>query len=89
MDGRDRDDLEFDAEVLGQFFGVGDGMFRAEAAGHGDADDFFLSQGGDGEGGGDGRVDSAGEAQDDAGEAAFADVVAQAEDEGFVHRCNF
>src|SRR5947209_7608850 len=38
MDGRDRDDLEFDAEVLGQFFGVGDGMFRAEAAGHGDAD---------------------------------------------------
>ena len=40
----DRDDVEFDAEVLRQRLGVGDGAFGAEAAGHGDADDFVLSQ---------------------------------------------
>lgn len=37
----------------------------------------------DGDGGGEGGVDSAGEAEDDGGEAAFADVIAQAEDQGF------
>ena len=84
VDRLDGDDVEFDAEIFGELLGVGDGMIGAVSAGHGDADDFVFAEGIDGEGGGERGIDSAGETEDDAFEAALADVVLQSEDEGFV-----
>ena len=55
----DRDDVKFDAEIGGQLPGIGDGMFGAEPAGHGDADDFVFSQRRDRQRGSEGGVDSA------------------------------
>ena len=85
VDGLDRDDVEFDAEIFGQSRRASSTrVIRAESAGHGDADDFVLAQRGDGQGGGQGGIDSAGEAEHDAFESAFADVIAQAQHQGFV-----
>ena len=56
--------MKFDAEVLGEGFGVGDGMVGAESARHGDADDFIGAESGDGQGCGECGVDSTGETDD-------------------------
>jgi len=58
-------------------------VIGTETAGHGDADDLVFAEGIDGEGGGEGGVDAAGQAEHDGFEAALADVIAQAEDQGF------
>ena len=42
------DDVELDAEVLGERAGVGDGVVGGKPAGHGDADDLVGTEGGGG-----------------------------------------
>ncbi len=71
-----------DAEICGEGAGVVDGAGGGELAGHADAEDVFLAEGFDGDGGDEGGVDAAAEADEGLLEAALADVVAGAEDEG-------
>ena len=59
-------------------------MIGGERAGHADADDVLAAHGFDGDGGGERGIDAAAEPDEHAREAALADVVARAEDQGFV-----
>ena len=76
--GADGNGEEFDAQIVGQALGVGLAAFGGIRAGHGDAENIFLAEGVNGDGGDDGGVYSPAEADDGFVEIAFADVVARA-----------
>ena len=78
----DGDEFEADAEIFGEMPAVVDGALRGIGAGHADAENVFRAEGFDGDGGDEGGVDAAAEGDEGLGEAALADVVARAEDEG-------
>ena len=80
-DVADGDEFEADAEIRGEGAGVVDGAGGGELAGHADAEDVLRAEGVDGDGGDEGGVDAAAEADERVLEAALADVVAGAEDE--------
>src|SRR5258705_182446 len=82
--GTDGDGKQFDAEIVGQALCVGLAAFRGVGAGHGDAEDVFLAERVNGDGGDNGGVHSPAEADDGFLEIAFADVVACAGNERMV-----
>ena len=88
-DGGDGDGEELDTEIAGEGLGIGLAAFGGIRAGHGDAEDVFGAESGNGDGGDDGGVHTTAEADDGLGEFAFADVVARAEDESLVGAGDF
>ena len=80
----DADEFEADAEVGGELAAVVDGAGGGIGAGHADGEDVLCAEGVDGDGGDEGGVDAAAEGDERLAEAAFADVVAGAEDQGAI-----
>lgn len=77
----DGDGVGVDAEVLREGCGIVEGALRGELAGHEEPDNTVRSERADGERGGEGRVDAAGEAEECAREARLVEVVTDACDE--------
>ena len=77
----DGDQFEANAEIGGKLAAVVDGAVRGVGAGHADAEHIFRAERVCGDGRDEGGVDAAAEGDEDFAEAAFADVVAGAEDE--------
>src|SRR5208337_2010974 len=78
----DGDNFEADAKVFGEPAAVVDGALRRIGAGHADSEDVLGTESFDGDGGDESGVDAAAKADKNPREAALADVVAGAEDEG-------
>ena len=78
--------LVADAEQARAFRRVLEGGLRGVAGRHGDAEDPVSAQRIDGDGGGQRRIDSAGEPDQHAGEAVLIDIVAQAHRHGAIGR---
>src|SRR5918994_2358721 len=87
--GADGDGLDVYAEVLGKRDGVGVAQVRGVAARHEDAGHVLGTEGLDGHGGCQGRVDAAGEAEHGARESVLAEVVSKAEHQPFEHLALF
>src|SRR5690606_1083161 len=79
-----RDEVETDAEVVGEGAGVFDRMLGAVAGGHGDAPHVLGPEGVGGDGGGERRVDASGQAEDDRVEPVLAHVIAETGRQGGV-----
>ena len=77
----DRDRVKPDPETPSEVLGVRNRVIGGVPRGHGDATNMAPAQCVDGDGGHDGRVDPAGESDDDVGEAVLGQVVACAEDQ--------
>ena len=80
----DADDFKANAEVGGKLAAVVDGALRGVGAGHADADHVFRAQRVGGDGGDERGVDAAAERDEGFAEAAFAHVVARAENQGAI-----
>ena len=79
--GADRQDDKPDAEIGGELARVANAAFGGIRAGHGDAGDVFAAEGGDGNAGDDGGIDSAAEPHERFLESAFMHVVTGAGDQ--------
>ena len=80
----DGEGFKADAEVGGQLAAVVDGAGGGIGAGHADADHILRAEGFGGDGGHQGRVDAAAQAYEGLAKAAFAHVIARAQNQGAV-----
>ena len=74
--------MGLDTEVLSECSGIVEGALRRELARHEQTDDVVRSECANGECGGEGGVDSAGESEEGAGESGLVEVVSDAGEEG-------
>ena len=80
----DGDQLEADAQILGQIARIGDAVLGGIRAGHADAGDVFLADRIHRDGRGERRIDAAAEPDEHALEAALANVIARAQDQRLI-----